>query len=165
MYIHPTHALKHLHPYTEPQWAHTQRKKLRPIGGRRSKARFSVTMSALWQHITPYWSSFHPFCLSFISQEITFCYTNFSKRGEKSKEGKVLRWRVHPTLLSNDLITHLDRPSHQVQSRVPRGTHTGSFPRCLYNRLRGTAEDYAHTRRCLTVEEDTHTYTSRHIQY
>lgn len=145
---HPTETPPPLH--RAPVSPHTETE-TEADGGGRSKSRLSVKWSALWQNITPYGSSFHSFFLSFISQEITFCHTHFSKRGGK-QEGNCT---VHPTLLSDDLITHLGRPSHQAQSRVPRGTHTGNCPQCLHSRLHGTAEGYAHTRRCLTVEEDT----------
>lgn len=115
-------------------------------GGGRSKA----CLSTLRQNI-PLYKSFHSFCLSFISKKITFYHTKTGeKQGGKSSEMK-------SSLLSDDLTTHLDRPSCQARSHVPRGTHTGSCPRCLHSPLHGTAEDYAHTRRCLTVDENTHT--------
>lgn len=59
--------------------------------------------------------------------------------------------RACVTLLTDDVNTHLDRPTGRARSRVPRGKHTGSCPPCLHSHLHGTAEGSSHTHRCLTA--------------
>ena len=59
------------------------------------------------------------------------------------------------SFLSDDVITHQDRPSHRARSRVPLGTRTGNFPLCLHIHLHGTTGGSSHTRRRLMAEECT----------